>query len=576
MNATKNWSIFGAALLILATMVFPAQAVFVWNGAGVSGGNTSTVNGPVNAWSNQDNWLDGGSPAAAPPTASDDVEVTFDQTFSGGGDPALFITTGDVAQDVTIRGISSPADRRFQVTGDTSFSTLDYAKGSGNGLGIDTGVTLTLSGGSPGVPTFMTDTRSTVSVSPSYTFDGTLEANASQVYFHIDSTHGGRLLVSNPTVTADFNNRELFLGNSGIVEFVNAPTLTNPPASVSFIGNGGQFISQSGSLGDFSSTDLRADQERTAGGTVSEGTFKSVQVGTTTSSSGSPRLFMNGDLTVTGDIGNGLTAVEIVRTNRTGGVPSNNFGLLDLQGNDLTVLSTLKTVVGEVDGTVFAPGTSPYRGQRSELDMTGSTVTLAGNLEVGNNGILTGSSTTQLKIAGDFIHSSQDENGHAASIYNMDDATVSLNGTGNFFSQQLFEVQGFDFGPDSVTPTASTTGMNQYGLGSLIVGESALTPTWVRLTDDFDFEFDSLNDALYLDALTVNEGSVLVLDGKNVYVQGVLVNAFDTQYGAGQIVNIAFEGLPPVPEPTTATLLSCGLLGLALRRRKSRGPKSIS
>jgi hypothetical protein len=122
----------------------------------------------------------------------------------------------------------------------------------------------------------------------------------------------------------------------------------------------------------------------------------------------------------------------------------------------------------------------------------------------------------------------------------------------------------FQGGPGVVDPfeVAGRLGSSDFLLDGLIIG-GPRGVCIVSLMDLFDNQAGGDPEVLYVNHLTVNCGSFLVLNDIAMFVDGVRVVAGDTRFGCGTIVNSM-----PVPEPATAIPLLAGAASLLLRRRK--------
>lgn len=115
------------------------------------------------------------------------------------------------------------------------------------------------------------------------------------------------------------------------------------------------------------------------------------------------------------------------------------------------------------------------------------------------------------------------------------------------------EAGGLDIGP-------ANSGFNlNFGLGMLVVGEGD-RPAWIQLIDDFDNRTeDALPEALYVDELVLGAGSILDLNGLNLYYRSFTDLGGTVLLGGGQMTQV-------IPEPTAAALLLIGAMATTRRR----------
>jgi hypothetical protein len=123
----------------------------------------------------------------------------------------------------------------------------------------------------------------------------------------------------------------------------------------------------------------------------------------------------------------------------------------------------------------------------------------------------------------------------------------------------------FQGGPNVVDTleVAGRLGSNDFLLDGLTIGGPRGVGI-VSLVDLIDNQPGSEPEVLYLNNLTVDCGSILVLNDIALFVDGVRVLEGDTRFGCGTIVNSL-----AVPEPGTAISLLAGAASLLLRRRRS-------
>lgn len=119
-----------------------------------------------------------------------------------------------------------------------------------------------------------------------------------------------------------------------------------------------------------------------------------------------------------------------------------------------------------------------------------------------------------------------------------------------------FEVAGLDVGADAA-------GFDeQFALGTLTLG--GVDVGWVQLVDDVDNHTSTPGvEALYVSNLVVGPGSVLDLNGRNLYYHSALIDPGATiVLNGGQMFQ--------TPEPAAVSLLTLGAVVMLFRRRSAR------
>jgi hypothetical protein len=272
-----------------------------------------------------------------------------------------------------------------------------------------------------------------------------------------------------------------------------------------------------------------------------------------------PQLIAN-DATVTLDGGG---TVELA-----GSYPSNNYLTYSGAGKFVNVNNTIRGA-GHIDapmtnngsliaenGTLVVSQAITGTGKVSVAD--GATLNLSGydvhtgNFEMLGSAALTGGSGRTFNLTKNFSFTQTDE-----SKWNSGAGfRLEMSGGGGGGRQSL-EVGGHDYG-------AVDTGFtDNFHLEKLSLTEVA---TYAYLVDAFDNGNRGSPEALYVDSLSLADGTTLNLNGLHLYtyLEGYTeVLAGDTRFG-GTIID------SPVPLPSTLLLLGSGLLGLAGLRRRFR------
>ena len=140
----------------------------------------------------------------------------------------------------------------------------------------------------------------------------------------------------------------------------------------------------------------------------------------------------------------------------------------------------------------------------------------------------------------------------ASAMAGLNDLTVIFEGGSSYWA--TMEVAGEDMG------FTNEGFVGNFALDTLQIGGDDVAR--VKLVDLFDNQVDWNGvEALYVDTLIVNEGSLLYLNGLNIYYRHGI-------FGGGLILDNATVQALPVPEPMTLAVLAAG--SLALLRRRSR------
>ena len=532
-------------------------ATFTWNGAGVTGGTGDTD------WNAAANWNVSGVDGDGIPDADDNVDIFFDTNY-GGGSHAVIVPNGATASRVRLDGYGGTG-RSVQI-GTTSGDVINWGKSqaidvnnSSESWRIISGATLNLiDSGSLADPTW-TMGRSTSSL-----VQGTLNLTSGGVIYVDNDLNASPAFQSgirftNPTSTVQFDiGSQLMNAGSGTVEFRSTQTITG--LTLLQLNSGTLASGDGGPLNNFSDVRLRKDSNDNRGGSAdfAGGTYRALivsdRVGQT--AGGSPSLRATGDVTFVGSSGSGTPggdgAIEVyMQDNRT------DTGTFTMRGHDLTVSSASPVIVG----TSTANNTNVLDLRNPAGSGTnGTTATIASDLIFNSNGEIRGDAETVIELAGNFQNASTRNTG-----FDLEASTLHMNGAGTMVAPQFLEVQGLDVGE-------SVGGLvDNFGVADLVIGMVA-QPTYVQLNDQFDFQTDSLADALYVSSLTVNAGSTLDLNGYRLYEGGVRVrggrieNPFVTAQG-GFIID---STLPPVPEPGSLCLLGLGVCLLAMKRRRGK------
>jgi hypothetical protein len=250
------------------------------------------------------------------------------------------------------------------------------------------------------------------------------------------------------------------------------------------------------------------------------------------------------DATLT--IGSGATAVFSNLLPVLNGTVNVNGGTLTSQ-LAWTNTAALNLASGRLGGQTFVNagqvtgnGTiTPAVVNSGTLAITVPGVTFDGSVTVTPAGVITATPGSHLRFRGDFInHSTQN------TAFDLLDASVTFDGGG---ATQLFVVAGLDLGAtyDGFT--------NNFAIGTLVIGGG--TNAVVALSG-------AAGRALYVESLTVDSGSVLLLNGLTIYTADPANLAGTVIEGGGMIMLI--------PEAGSLTLVGCGLALLFMVTRRRR------
>jgi len=216
---------------------------------------------------------------------------------------------------------------------------------------------------------------------------------------------------------------------------------------------------------------------------------------------------------------------------------------------------TIETLNGQV---IFEGGLT----NNGALLFDPATITVS-TLDVGGTGFLaeSGPPGDRFIITRDFNNASVEN-----AQWSTDNTVFQFNGgSRDMGDPQLLEVAGIDIGSTAAGWT------DNFVFGTLEIGSSA---TYVQLVDSFDNSADCLGgyceiwnrEALYVDNLVLDAGTVLDLAGLNLYVLGNFTD------NGGSILNGTVTLASAVPLPATVYLFASGLLGLGVCSRRGREP----
>lgn len=143
----------------------------------------------------------------------------------------------------------------------------------------------------------------------------------------------------------------------------------------------------------------------------------------------------------------------------------------------------------------------------------GSTIDVADSLQLGASTRLSLTGGAEMRVGGDLLYDIV-----AANDFNASGGVVQFVGSG----VQMLEVGGQDLG--AISQGGPTTG--NFGLGKLVVGQPGM-PTTLMLTDGTNNGGGNEAEALYIYgvgpgiSLEIMEGSMLMMNGRNVYTRGL-------------------------------------------------------
>jgi hypothetical protein len=213
-------------------------------------------------------------------------------------------------------------------------------------------------------------------------------------------------------------------------------------------------------------------------------------------------------------------------------------GELSIQGGTLNVRNL---VIGGSGSGLFS------------ISENTSSVAVSGRISLEENGIVSIVPGSAIHMTGsDFENNSTSPTPYAEML------NLTLVFEGGPGVVDLLEVAGEDLGETSDGAVAN------FAFGALILGSEAAVSR-VMLIDAFDNQLStSAADALYVNNLIVNVGSILYLNNLNLYVDGSRVKPGDGRIFGGGLI------LANIPEPCTLTLLVLySAIALATLRRQS-------
>ncbi|MDY7009875.1 MAG: PEP-CTERM sorting domain-containing protein, partial [Planctomycetota bacterium] len=158
------------------------------------------------------------------------------------------------------------------------------------------------------------------------------------------------------------------------------------------------------------------------------------------------------------------------------------------------------------------------------INIDPSFAVIVGDLTVATEGVLLADAGSTFHIMGNLYNASTRKY-----AFDLSDATVQFFRTDG--STQQVEAAGADLGPDVVGWT------NNFAFGTLTLGGT--WPGRISLTDNADNQADGItgNEAMYVKILTVNAGSILYLNGLNLYYYKGQING-TVLGGGGSLVQI--------------------------------------
>jgi len=208
-----------------------------------------------------------------------------------------------------------------------------------------------------------------------------------------------------------------------------------------------------------------------------------------------------------------------------------------------------------------------YVGERAGvgyLDMqNGSEITVTKNFVIGANANISGTGSNMVHMDGaDLLNKSIDE----VALAGLENLTFSFESNNVGGTADTVEVAGYDLG------VGAENFNDNFMVGSLQLGNGS-DDGYVQLVDSSDNQTDDggSNEALYLSSLVVESGSVLDLNGLNIYIDGTYAMNGEVidSVGTGSIYynSSAVFGAEAIPEPFSIVLLSLGV-GALIRRKK--------
>jgi hypothetical protein len=246
------------------------------------------------------------------------------------------------------------------------------------------------------------------------------------------------------------------------------------------------------------------------------------------------------------------------------------------------------------------------------LSQNSTALAFNGDYTVGTNAYIRMGAGDVYSFKSNFFNASSQSN-----QYNTLNGKFAFEGDGNAGQTQVFGVAGINFEGKYTTYPGQTQNeiywtnvynevfstnsftffgydniagySNNFALGDLTIGStngSMIITSTVELVDSFGLLFpdDGHVAALYLDTLTINPGSLLIISN-NVelffkYTNGVNSIAFGKNAWSGtesilMLPGSSFHQIVVVPEPSALLLMLVGGAGIYYRRRRSRAVKNL-
>jgi hypothetical protein len=457
--------------------------------------------------------------AAANVFIANSLSITNANTSDKGSVTAVisgqtFLTNGVGA--LNFAGTTGPSDISFTFNGNVTAKTIRISGGGGTGraaftlAGVTAADSLVFNGGAGSnivlLSGALTLTDALVLTNINATSVGTLSGNATVGRLIINNAAVTRWVITNSTTTITGTGGASLLGGFTLA---NNATLTIGSGATATFSN--VFPLLQGTVN------------------INGGTLNSLLTWTNTAALNLANGWLGGAhfFNAAQFSGHGTVTPSVV-----------NSGTLTISPAGLTFLGMVTNT-----GTIAVSGANARFAHSlhnsGTLRLNPGTVTFDGTLSVAPSGVITSTPGSQLRLRGSFLNQSTQN-----TAFDLLNATVVFDGGG---PTQIFTVAGLDLG---LTLDGFT---NNFALGALQIGDG--TNAVVSLSGP-------AGRALYVNSLTLQSGSLLRLNGLTIYTTSPATLDGTVITDGGMILLI--------PEPSSWTLVGCGLALLFMVTRRRR------